>query len=376
MKFIVSSTELYACLQSVSRVMGSKTTLPVLDNFLFNLHDNVLKITASDLETTLVANMSIENVEREGDAAVPSKLLLDTLKEFPEQPLVIMIDPTSLMAEISWATGKFNVPCIGADEYPQPPSVDPEKIHTFEMDSSMLLDGITKTIFATGDDELRPTMNGVYFDMKEDGLTFVASDAHKLVRCRMLNIQSPEACSFILPKKPASLLRNLLVKENNPVTVEFDDKKAVFTLSRFKMSCRLIEGLFPAYNSVIPVNNPNKIMIDRVEFLTAVRRVSVFSNQASNLIKLKITGNEINISAQDLDFSVSANERVNCRYDGEDIEIGFKSSFLAEILNNLPSSNVNMELADSSRAGLLLPFENENPDEDLLMLLMPMVIGV
>ena len=376
MKFVVSSTELYACLQSVSRVMGSKTTLPVLDNFLFNLHDNILKITASDLETTLMSSMSVENVERDGDAAVPSKLLLDTLKEFPEQPLIIIIDPSTMVAEISWAAGKFNLPCVSADEYPQTPTVDPAKVHAFEMEASMLLEGISKTIFATGDDELRPTMNGVYFDMKDDGLTFVASDAHKLVRYRLANMKADAPCSFILPKKPASLLRNLLIKENNPVSIEFDDKKATFTLSRFKMSCRLIEGLFPAYNSVIPANNPNKITVDRVEILTAVRRVAVFSNQASNLIKLKISGNEINISAQDLDFSVSANERVNCRYDGEDIEIGFKSSFLAEILNNLPSSNVSIELADSSRAGLLLPFENENPDEDLLMLLMPMVIGI
>lgn len=347
-----------------------------MDNFLFRLQNNVLSITASDLETTLVAELDIANVEQEGAAAIRAKLLTDTLKEFPEQPLAVIIDQDSLMAEISWATGKFSIPCSPADEYPHTAEPDANSANSIEMSSTVLADGINKTLFATADDELRPTMNGVYFDFKKEGLTFVASDAHKLVRYTLSNLPSEKQSSFILPKKPANLLKGILGKDSKPVKLEFDDKNAVFTFGRFKLTCRLIEGLFPAYNSVIPTNNSNKIIVDRVEILTAVRRVSIFSNQASNLIKLKINGNEINISAQDLDFSISANERINCKNEGSDIEIGFKSSFLVEILTNLQSPNVRIELSDPGRAGLFLPDENENTDEDLLMLLMPMVIGV
>lgn len=376
MKFVVSSTELLSSLQSINRVVSSKNTLPILDNFLFQLHNNVLKITASDLETTLVVDLNIDNVEREGDAAIPAKLLTETLREFPEQPLTIIINPSTLMAEISWATGKFNIPCAAADEYPQAAKLNEANVHTLVINSDMLLEGINKTIFATADDELRPVMNGIYFDSKEDGLTFVASDAHKLARYRLASLAAEKTSSFILPKKPAILLKGILGKENHPVKLEFDDKNASFTVSRFKMICRLIEGVFPAYNSVIPLDNPNKITIDRVDFVAAVRRVSVFSNQASNLIKLKIAGNEMTVSAQDLDFSISAIERVNCQYDGDDIEIGFKSAFLAEILANLPSSNVTIELADASRAGIFVPTENDNENENILMLLMPMMIGL
>jgi DNA polymerase-3 subunit beta len=373
MKFVVSSSDLLSSLQSINRVIGSKNTLPILDNFLFQLQNNILLMTASDLETTLLVSLPIDTVEQEGEVAIPAKLLTDTLKEFPDQPLTFIVDPDTLMAEISWSSGKSNLPCFAADEYPQMPALD-EGCNTITIDSYQLLDGISKTIFATADDELRPTMNGIYFDIKTDSLTFVASDAHKLVRHK-LSLLAEKDCSFILPKKPANYIKALLAKDDFPVILKFNDKQATFTSSKFNMTCRLIEGVFPAYNSVIPLNNPKKIVVDRVEFLTAVRRVSVFSNQASNLIKLKIAGNEINISAQDLDFSISANERVNCRYDGEDIEIGFKSLFLIEIVSNLPSSEISIELLDPSRAGLFIPIKTEDSDDDLLMLLMPIVIG-
>ncbi|MDR1170128.1 MAG: DNA polymerase III subunit beta [Prevotellaceae bacterium] len=375
MKFVVSSSELLSSLQSISKVIGSgnKNTLPILDNFLFSLHDNTLLITASDLETTLLVSLPINTVEREGDAAIQAKLLIDTLKEFPEQPLTFIVDPDTLMAEISWSSGKSNLLCSAADEYPQIPTIEND-YNTITISSSQLLEGISKTIFATADDELRPTMNGIYFDIKTDDMTFVASDAHKLARYKLLNISSETDCSFILPKKPATYIRGLL-KDEFSVVLKFNDKHAIFTSPRFNMTCRLIEGVFPAYNSVIPINNPKKIIVDRVELMTAVRRVSVFSNQASNLIKLKIAGNEIDISAQDLDFSTSANEKINCRYDGEDIEIGFKSVFLIDILSNLPSTEVSIELSDSSRAGLFIPVKDEDTGDDLLMLLMPIVIG-
>jgi DNA polymerase-3 subunit beta len=348
--------------------------LPILDNFLFSLHNNTLLMTASDLETTLLVSLPINTVEREGEAAIPAKLLIDTLKEFPEQPLTFIVDTDTLMAEISWSSGKSNLPCAAAEEYPQMTTIE-DDCYSLTINSNQLLEGISKTIFATADDELRPTMNGIYFDIKTDNMTFVASDAHKLARYKLLNMPAEADCSFILPKKPATYIRSLL-KDEFPVTLKFNDKHATFTSTRFNMTCRLIEGVFPAYNSVIPINNPKKIVADRVELMTAVRRVSVFSNQASNLIKLKIAGNEIDISAQDIDFSTSANERVNCRYNGEDIEIGFKSVFLIDILSNLPSTEVSLELSDPSRAGLFIPVKEEESNDDLLMLLMPIVIGV
>jgi DNA polymerase-3 subunit beta len=331
-------------------------------------------MTASDLETTLLVSLPINTVEREGDVAIPAKLLIDTLKEFPEQPLTFIVDPDTLMAEISWSSGKSNLPCAAAEEYPQMQTIEND-YYSITINSNQLLEGISKTIFATADDELRPTMNGIFFDIATENITFVASDAHKLARYRLLNIPAEDNCSFILPKKPATYIRSLL-KDEFPVNVKFNDKHAVFTSSRFNMTCRLIEGVFPAYNSVIPTNNPKKIIVDRVELMTAVRRVSVFSNQASNLIKFKIVNNEIDISAQDLDFSTSANEKVNCRYEGEDIEIGFKSVFLIDILSNLPSTEVRIELADAGRAGLFIPVKDEDSDDDLLMLLMPIVIGI
>lgn len=376
MKFIVSSSELLSNLQSISKVISSKNTLPILDNFLFQLHNNELKITASDLETTLVTTLSIENVEKEGDVAIPAKLLTDTLKEFADQPLTIIVNPANLSVEISWSTGKFNIPGSNADDYPLVAELKEDKKVSLQIDSAILMEAINKTLFATADDELRPVMNGIYFDIKTDEITFVASDAHKLVRYRRKDLQAPEVASFILPKKPASLLRNILGKESNPVQIDFDDKNAIFSVTHFKMVCRLVEGIYPAYNSVIPADNPNKITIDRVDLLNCVRRVSVFSNQASNLIKLKISGNEMTVSAQDLDFSISAIDRLNCQYEGEDMEIGFKSTFLNEILANLPSTNVSVELADPGRAGLFLPFEKDDENEDILMLLMPMMIGL
>ncbi|MDR1593600.1 MAG: DNA polymerase III subunit beta [Prevotellaceae bacterium] len=375
MKFVVSSSELLSSLQSINKVIGSssKNMLPILDHFLFSLHDNTLLMTASDLETTLLVSLPISTVEREGEVAIPAKYLIDTLKEFPEQPLTFIVDADTLMAEISWSSGKSHLPCAAAEEYPQMPTIE-DDYSSITINSSQLLEGISKTIFATADDELRPTMNGIYFDIKTDNMTFVASDAHKLARYKLLNTVAENDCSFILPKKPATYVKSLL-KDEFPVILKFNDKHAMFTSSRFNMTCRLIEGVFPAYNSVIPTNNPKKIAVDRVELMTAVRRVSVFSNQASNLIKLRIAGNEIDISAQDLDFSTSANEKINCRYDGEDIEIGFKSVFLIDILSNLSSTEISIELSDPGRAGLFIPVKEEDTEDDLLMLLMPIVIG-
>ncbi len=375
MRFVVSSHDLLEHLQSVSRVISSKNSLPILDDFLFKLEDNVLTITASDLETTLVTHMNIENADAGGSIALPALRLTNTLKEFPEEPLTFEVDLESLSVEILAEQGKYNIVGQRAVDYPQMPTLKEETKISFKMDPGVLYNGITRTIFATANDELRPIMNGIFFDIAEDSVTLVASDAHKLVRYIRKGMEIGKPGSFILPKKPASLLRNLLPREEEEVTVEFDDKNARFVLSDHVLVCRLVDGTYPSYNSVIPQDNPNKLHVDRVSMMNALKRVSVFSNQASNLVRLTITGNKLTLSAQDLDFSVSASEWLACQYEGEDMEIGFKSTFLLEILANLPGDEVVFELADPTRAGIILPAEQESEEDDLLMLLMPMMIG-
>jgi DNA polymerase-3 subunit beta len=276
---------------------------------------------------------------------------------------------------ISSENGKFNVVGQNGIDFPALPAIKKDKKFSFNINADVLLAGITRTLFATADDELRPVMGGIFVEASTDKITFVASDAHKLVRYQRSDAHADDSASFILPKKPASLLKNILPKEEGPVKVEFDDKNAFFNLSDHKVVCRLVEGNYPNYNSVIPKNNPRKITVDRVEFYNTLKRVSVFSNQASNLVKLQLKGNQIMVSAQDIDFSISAYERIKCQYEGEDIEIGFKSVFLLEILANIGSQDVMIELADPTRAGLFLPASTENEAEDLLMLLMPMMIN-
>lgn len=375
MKFVVSSTELLGHLQAISRVISSKNTLPILDNFLFNLSGNELEITASDLESTLITRMKLENTEGDGTIALPARILLDTLKEFSAQPLAFDINLDTMAVEIRSENGKFNVVGQNGIDFPALPSIKKEKKFSFVINADVMLTGISRTLFATADDELRPVMGGIFIEASTDKITFVASDAHKLVRYQRADAHADDNAAFILPKKPASLLKNILPKEDGPVTVEFDDKNAFFNLSDYKVVCRLVEGNYPNYNSVIPKNNPRKVTIDRVEFYNTLRRVSVFSNQASNLVKLQFKGNQALVSAQDIDFSISAYETVKCQYDGDDMEIGFKSVFLLEILSNITTQDVMIELADPTRAGLFLPSEAENESEDLLMLLMPMMIN-
>jgi len=290
--------------------------------------------------------------------------------------LTFEVDPQTLAVKLSTENGKFSIPGQNGDDYPKNPEKGQDSVVNITVASEVLLKGVNKTLFATADDELRPVMNGIFIELNNNDLTFVASDAHKLVRYKRLDGRSEVESSFILPKKPASLLRNILPKEENPVLVEFDDKNAFFTLSNYKLICRLVEGKYPSYGSVIPTNNPFKLTIDRVELYNTLKRVSVFSNPASNLIKFELNNNELVVSAQDIDFSISARERLMCQYEGEALEIGFKSVFLLEILQNISSSNVVVALSDPTRAGLFLPYDNENADEDVLMLLMPMMINV
>ncbi|HNQ37227.1 MAG TPA: DNA polymerase III subunit beta [Prolixibacteraceae bacterium] len=376
MKFVVSSTGLLSHLTAISKVISSKSTMPILDNFLFRITETGLTITASDSESTLITTLELDNVEGQGVIAIPAKLLIDTLREFPEQPLTFQIDGSSFGIQIFSENGKYSIVGYDGEDYPEVPVADEDAVTTMAVSRQVLLKGIEKTLFATADDELRPVMNGIYIELTPDYMSFVASDAHKLVRYRRTDAKSEMNASFILPKKPAALLRSLLSREDNEVKLQFNEKNAFFKMSNYELICRLVEGNYPSYNSVIPVNNPNSMVIDRLAFYNTVKRVSVFANQASNLVKLTIGGNQLVVSAQDIDFSISAVERLSCEYEGDDMEIGFKSTFLQEILSNLPSADIRLEMSDPSRAGLLLPEEKEDENEDVLMLLMPMMINV
>lgn len=377
MKFIVSSTELLSHLQVVSKVISSKNTLPILDNFLFKLEGNELEITASDLETRLTTKITLDNVSGDGAIAIPCKILVDILKEFTaEQPLTIEVDIDSQKIVLISENGQFNIVGQPADDFPNTLELDIEEKASIKLSAELFLSGISKTIFATADDELRPVMNGIFMELStENGITFVASDSHKLVRYHRKDVQADSDGSFILPKKPAQLLKSILPKETGEVLVEFDRKVALFTMAGYTMICRLVEGSYPNYNSVIPSENPKNMVIDRADFYGALRKVSIFSNAASNLVKLTIGDNRCEVSAQDLDFSISGKELLPCEYMGEGIEIGFKSTFLIEILANLSSTNITLAMSEPSRAGLIFPHENENPDEDVLMLIMPMMVG-
>lgn len=377
MKFIVSSTDLLSHLSAISRVINNKNSLPILDNFLLQLDGKKLTLTASDIETTLITSLEVETAEGNGKVAVSSRLLLETLREFSDQPLTFTINDSNLALVISSANGSYNFIGQNGDEYPRMPQLQ-DDARTLNLPVATLSSGISKTLFCTAEDELRPVMNGIYFDITAESLTLVATDAHKLVRCKTVHtstsLKEDETANFILPKKPATMLKNILPKESGEVEIHFDTKNAHFKLANYTMICRQVEGRFPNYNGVIPRNNPLKVIIDRVTLLNALKRVSVFANQASNLVKLAIDGTQIQISAQDIDFSISAEETIACQFDGDPIKIGFKSSFLIEILGNINCGDIVMELSDASRAGLILPFENE-ANEEILMLLMPMLLN-
>ena len=373
MKFIVSSTGLFSHLQAISRVINSKNSLPILDCFLLELTDGTLSITASDSETTLVTSIEVVESDGDGQFAVSSKTILDALKEIPEQPLTFVVNPENYEILVQYQNGKYSLMGQNADEYPQTPRLGDNAVNV-TMEAPVMLNGINRALFATADDELRPVMTGIYFDITTEDITFVASDGHKLVRNKTYKARGNEKAAFILPKKPASLLKNLLPKEQGDVQIGFDDRNAIFTLENYSMTCRLIEGRYPNYNSVIPQNNPHKATIDRAAFMSALKRVSVFSSAASSLIKLHLDFNRIQISGQDIDFSTSAEETLMCQYEGNPMSIGFKSTFLIDILNNISSQEVIMELADPSRAGVILPVDQED-EEDLLMLLMPMMLN-
>lgn len=373
MKFIVSSASLLKQLQAISGVLNTNNTLPILDNFLFDIKEKELVVSASDLESTMTAKLTLDKSEKSGNIAIPARLLLDTLKTFPEQPLTFTINEKACGVEISSDTGKYKLSGHKGDEFPKTPTI--ESPSTIEFDPNVLFNAIDKTLFATGSDELRPVMSGIYLELSEDHSTFVATDAHKLVRYRRTDVKADKNVSFILPKKPMNLLKNLLPEVDANIKIEYNDSNAFFAMGDVNLVCRLVEGKYPNYEAVIPKENPNKLTIDRNVFLSSIKRVSIFSNKTTHQVRLKIAGSELNVSAEDLDFANEANERLTCQYDGEDIEIGFNSRFVIEILSNLDSDNICLEMSAPNRAGIIFPADGSDEHEDVLMLVMPVMLN-
>jgi len=372
MKFNVSSSKLFSQLQAVSRVIAPKNSLQILEGVLFQLEGNKLEMTASDGETTIRTTVDVENAEGNGKVVFGAKLLLDTLKEFPEQPLVFQIDDQNFGLNISSENGTYSFVGSNGNEYPE--MQQDAMGGSIEIQSDLLLDAVNKTIFCTADDELRPVMNGIYFDLQEDHIAMVATDAHRLVRYINTSIRSSSPIGFILPKKPATLLKNVLGKESNTVAIQCGEKNIRFTFGQTVIVCRQIEGRFPNYDAVIPKNNSNVVVVDRQTLLNACKRVAVFASSSTSLLKLAMQENEMKISAQDIDFSTSAEEVIACSYTGDPMAIGFQAHFLVEILSTLTSQEVMLQLADPARPGLVLPAENAE-NETLLMLLMPMLLS-
>lgn len=372
MKFIVSSTSLLKQLQNISGVLSTNNALPILENFLFEIKGKSLTISASDLETTITTKLDVES-KTDGNIAIPARLLLDTLKTFPEQPLTFDINTNKNLVEITSEAGKYKLSGFYAQEFPKVPSIEsPVKV---EFKAETLSDAISSTLFATGNDDLRPVMSGVFFQISNDDITFVATDAHKLVRYKRSDIKSEKSASFIVPKKPLGLIKNLTSSSEDNLSLEFNDSNARFNFGNISLICRLIDGKYPNYEAVIPKDNPNKLIIDRASFLNSIKRVSIFSNKTTYQIRLKISGNELTISAEDIDMSNEANERLTCSYQGEDMEIGFNSRFMIEMLNNISSSNAVVEMSAPNRAGIIYPEDSENKNVDLLMLVMPVMLN-
>ena len=373
MKFNVSSATLCNRLQTLSRVLASKNSIQILDCILFELQDGKLRLTASDSETTLVSTLDVDEADSNGMFAIKAATIINGLKEISDQPITLDVNPETHEIVIYYQNGRSSFVGQGGEEYPSYPSIS-DSAQQLTIDANVLLNGISRAIFATAEDEIRPVMNGVFFDITPDSVTFVASDGHKLVRDRSFTTHCEQPASFILPKKPAKTLKDILAKENGDAIVKFDDRNARIELENYTLNCRLIEGRYPNYNSVIPQDNPFRVSVDRVTLIGALRRVLVFASTATSLVKLRVDQNDLTVSTQDIDFSTSAEEHVLCDYSGTAMSIGFKGPFLVDILNSMSSQDVVLELADPSRAGVIVPAEQEE-QEDLLMLLMPMMLN-
>jgi DNA polymerase-3 subunit beta len=370
MNFIVSSASLLKSLQSISGVLNASNNLPILDNFLFEIEDGRLTVSATDIETTIHTSIDVESKDNE-KIAIDAKKLLEILKSFSDHPLSFTVNLESYSIEISSDYGKYKLVGANAEEFPKNPVLS--GANSLKISGDVLATSINKTLFATGNDDLRPVMSGVFCEFSEKELIFVATDAHKLIRYKRTDSVASGASSFILPKKPLNILKSNL-KGDEEVQVEYNESNAVFRYGDTELVCRLIDGKYPNYEAVIPTENPNKLTIDRISLLSSIKRVSIFANKSTNQVKLKMAGSELTISAEDLDFSNEANERLTCAYDGEDMEIGFNSRFIMEMLQNLETENVIIEMSEPNRAGIILPTETSE-NEEILMLVMPVMLN-
>lgn len=371
MKFIVTSSILLKHLSAINGVVTTNPVVPILENFLFEIRDGKLTVTASDLQTSMITEIDLDAKE-DGSIAVPARILMETLKNLPEQPVAFNIDNETYSIEISSDNGRYKLAGENATDFPKIPTVT--NATTVDMSTEVLSSAINNTIFATSNDELRPAMTGVYVNLSSTNTTFVATDGHRLIRYRRVDIASEEPSSIIIPRKALNLLKSTLPSENVPITVEFNNSNAYFKFNNIKMICRLIDERFPDYENVIPVDNENDMTINRMELLSSLRRIAIYANKTTYQVGLKLTGSELQISAEDQDFSNEANERLSCEHEGEDIEIGFNAKFLVEMLNNLSSKEVTFKFSVPNRAGLIIPSE-KGEHEDILMLVMPVMLN-
>jgi DNA polymerase III subunit beta len=371
MKFSVSCTELVKNLSNINGVVGPNPLVPILENFLFELDKTELTVTASDMQTVMVTEILVDSTDKVS-VAVPAKMLMETLKSLPEQPIVVNIDADTFGVEIISNNGRYKISGENPMDFPRAPEVN--KNFNMEMDSHILAAAINNSVFATSTDDLRPAMTGVYVNFSEEDATFVATDGHRLIRYKRTDLKSATASTLILPRKALNLVKSSLPSASVNVNVEFSNSNAFFSFGNIKLICRLIDERYPDYENVIPKANPNKMTLDRTTFLSSLKRVAVFANKTTHQIRLKISATELHISAEDLDYSNEAAEKIACEFVGEDMEIGFNAKFLVEMLNNLDSAVVTMELSQPNRAGLLIPSEKDD-NEDILMLVMPVMLS-
>ena len=373
MKFTLSSSALSSRLQTLAKVINSKNSLPILESFLFQVHNGQLTITASDSENVMQTSLALDQFDTDGNFAIPSHTVLDAVKELPEQPLTFEVNMSTYEVTVGYQNGQYQFTAQNADEYPQTAPMQND-VHAITIDAAALNNNINRTLFATDNNEIRPVMNGIYFDLTTDCLAFVASDGHKLVRCRDYAIKSETPAAFILPKKPAMLLRNVLDKDSGDVVIKFNSSSAEIQFAEGKLSCRLIEGNYPNYNAAIPNDNPNELTIDRKSLLSAIRHILPFASMSSQLIRFRLEAGMLELSSEDIDFATRAKESLVCEYTGSPLQIGFRGDFFTDILNSIDTDELKIKLGDPSRAGIVVP-SKQPENEDVLMLIMPLLLN-
>jgi DNA polymerase III subunit beta len=371
MNFIVSSAALLKELTKINGVITTNPVVPILENFLFEIENKKLTITASDLQTSIIAEMEV-GARQDGSVAIPSRILLDTLKNLPEQPVTITVNDDTYAIEISSDNGRYKLAGENAADFPKVQSISNGEV--IDLSTEILRNAINNTIFATSNDELRPAMTGVFVKFNDSSTTFVATDGHRLVRYRRVDVASETENKLIIPRKALNLLKATLPDEDSNVVMEFNSSNAIFKFANIKMVCRLIDERYPDYENVIPMDNDNEVIIDRLEILSSLKRISIYANKTTNQVRMKFLGSEIQISAEDLDFASEANERLACQHDGEDIEIGFNAKLLIDLLNTLGSNKVRLTMSLPNKAGLFYPMEKA-ANEDILMLAMPVMLS-